>query len=122
MKQLIIKIGDFNNNDINNLQILPRAEHNRLDTRRVKLIDMTCPMCHKDFKRSPRILRDKAKSKSPAFCSRSCSGKYSRLLQLKLIKKFKGVKPIKSEYFKLKKASFEELNIDFDFIDLLTME
>ena len=94
---------DIENNDINNLRILPRHEHSAEDTRRVKLVKLNCSWCGKEFERSPRIIRDKAKKKvSGNFCSRSCSGKYTRRLQLKLLKKFPKVKPVSSEYYRRK--------------------
>src|SRR5579885_2659571 len=82
------KDTNFLNNDFNNLEILPRSEHSKLDTKRVKLVKMTCPMCGKEFEKSPRLLRDKHhKGSASGFCSRSCSGKYNRLLQLGKIDK-----------------------------------
>lgn len=91
------------NNDITNLRLVPRKEHSADDTRRVKLIDLTCAMCGKHFQRSPRLLRDKAKKKNAGpFCSKQCSGRYSRLLKLKQIKKIKKQPFINSEYYKRK--------------------
>ena len=94
---------NFDNNDLDNLRIVPRKEHSANDTRRVKLIDLKCSMCGKKFQRSPRLIRDKSKKGSRgAFCSRKCSGQYARALQLGKIKKFKKVQPIKSVYYRRK--------------------
>jgi len=109
--------GDHENNDINNLRVVPRSEHSADDTRRVKEVELECAWCGKKFKRSPRLLREKAKkgARGP-FCSRVCSGKYSRMLQLKLIDKFDKQKAVDSEYYKRKNASFiisSDLFIDY---------
>jgi hypothetical protein len=113
--------SNFENNDINNLRIIPREEHSAEDTRRVKNVKFTCAWCDKEFERSPRLIRDKArKNKAGPFCSRTCAGKYSRMLQLKLIDKFDAQPVIDSEYYKKKyvKASFPILLGD-ELIDYL---
>jgi len=95
--------SDFDNNNLDNLRIVPRDEHSANDTRRVKLVKFKCAWCDKDFERSPRLIRDKAKkNKAGPFCSRGCAGKYSRMLQLKLIDKMDSQKAIDSEYYKRK--------------------
>jgi hypothetical protein len=113
--------SDFDNNDISNLRVVPRKEHSADDTRRVKLIKFTCPQCDKDFERSPRLVRDKAKKKKAGpFCSRGCAGKYSRMLQLKLVEKLDAQPCVDSEYYKRKyvKASGPIISSEF-FIDLI---
>ena len=95
--------SNFLNNDINNLQLLPRNEHSRQDTRRVKNIKLKCALCNKDFERSPRLLRDKHnKGATGIFCSRSCSGRYNRLVQLKQMDKLPVQDYVASEYYKAK--------------------
>lgn len=95
--------SNFDNNNLDNLRIMPRKEHSTEDTRRVKLVKFKCPWCEKEFERSPRLVRDKArKNKAGPFCSRNCAGKYSRKLQLKLIDKFDTQPVIDSEYYKKK--------------------
>lgn len=92
---------DFNNNDLNNLRIVPRDEHSADDTRRVKNVKFKCAWCDKEFERSPRLVRDKSKkNKSGVFCSRCCAGRYSRRVQLGLIDKFPVQPYIESEYYK----------------------
>lgn len=94
---------NIDNNDISNLRLMPRHEHSTEDTRRVKLVQFTCAWCDKEFERSPRLVRDKAKkNKAGPFCSRACAGKYSRKLQLKLIDKFDVQPVVDSEYYKKK--------------------
>ena len=113
--------SNFDNNSLDNLRIVPRNEHSRDDTRRVKHVKFNCAWCQKEFERSPRLVRDKArKNKAGPFCSRACAGKYSRKLQLKLIDKFDTQPVIDSEYYKQKyvKASFTLISSD-DLIDYL---
>lgn len=105
---------DKNNNDINNLRIIDRKQHSTDDTRRVKLIELECAWCNKKFERSPRLLRDKSKkNKAGPFCSRKCAGKYSRMLQLKLIDKLHAQPFIESEYYKKK---YVEADIDYELL------
>lgn len=108
--------SDIDNNDLSNLRIVPRDEHSSDDTRRVKLVKLHCAWCDKEFERSPRILRDKAKKGSSGpFCSRSCAGKYARTLQLKLIDKFDEQQAMDSEYYKRK---YKKANSIIDVTDL----
>ncbi len=95
--------SNHENNDLSNLRIVPRDQHSADDTRRVKPVKFECAWCNKEFERSPRLIRDKArKNKAGPFCSRSCAGKYSRMLQLKLIDKFDSQQAVDSEYYKRK--------------------
>lgn len=95
--------SNMHNNDISNLRIMPRDQHSADDTRRVKLVKFNCAWCEKEFERSPRLVRDKAKkNKVGPFCSRTCAGKYSRMHQLKLIDKLDVQPIIESEYYKRK--------------------
>lgn len=113
--------SNFENNDINNLRIVPRDQHSADDTRRVKYVKFTCAWCDKEFERSPRLVRDKAKkNKAGPFCSRTCAGKYSRKLQLKLIEKLDSQPIVDSEYYKRKyvRASAPIISADF-LIDFL---
>jgi len=110
--------SNINNNDLNNLRIMPRDEHSAEDTRRVKKVKFKCAWCDNEFERSPRLIRDKAKKgKAGPFCSRQCAGKYSRMLQLKLIDKFDAQQAIDSEYYKKKYAyvipDFIQLFVDY---------
>lgn len=108
--------SDFNNNDLSNLKIMPRREHSANDTRRVKLVKFKCALCEKEFERSPRVVRDKAKKKNAGpFCSRICAGKYSRMRQLNLVDKFDSQPAIDSEYYKKKyvTASFDSDELDY---------
>lgn len=113
--------SNIDNNSLDNLRIVPRDQHSSNDTRRVKLVKFNCAWCDIEFERSPRLIRDKAKkNKAGPFCSRGCAGKYSRMLQLKLIDKFDAQKAVDSEYYKKKyvKAFAPILSSD-DLIDYL---
>ncbi len=117
--------SNFDNNNLDNLRIMPRKEHSAEDTRRVKNLKLECAWCNAPFERSPRLVRDKSKKqKAGPFCSRSCAGKYSRMLQLKLVEKM-GPQPfVESEYFKQKNvveasAEYYEGEIDIDYEDLI---
>jgi hypothetical protein len=95
--------SNIDNNNLDNLRVVPRAEHSADDTRRVKPVKFTCGWCDKEFERSPRLVRDKSrKNKAGPFCSRSCAGRYSRMLQLKLIEKLLPQPMVGSEYYKKK--------------------
>lgn len=111
--------SDFNNNDLSNLKIVPRREHSANDTRRVKLVKFDCAWCGKEFERSPRLVRDKSKKKCAGpFCSRICVGRYSRMRQLKLVKKFDVQPAVDSTYYKRKyvTASLDDFE-DFEYYD-----
>jgi hypothetical protein len=113
--------SNFDNNNLDNLRLVPRSEHSADDTRRVKPVEFTCAWCDKLFERSPRLVRDKArKNKAGPFCSRTCAGKYSRMLQLKLVEKMDAQPVVDSEYYKRKyiKAFAPILSSDL-FIDYL---
>jgi HNH endonuclease len=103
--------GDFNNNDDSNLELLPRSQHSATDAKRVKLIELTCPMCDKHFQRSPRLVRDKSKKgKVSSFCSRECAGKYSREVQLGLRDRLPVPEPPQSEYYCHREALIDVAN------------
>ena len=118
--------SNFDNNYLSNLRLVPREEHSANDTRRVKPVEFECAWCDKKFERSPRLIRDKAKkNKAGPFCSRGCAGKYSRMLQLKLIDKYDSQKAVDSVYYKKKyvQASYlpNDFEPDIDFLDLLQL-
>lgn len=107
--------SNHSNNDLSNLRIVPRDQHSADDTRRVKLVKFNCAWCDKEFERSPRLIRDKAKkNKAGPFCTRICAGKYSRMLQLKLIEKFDTQKAIDSVYYKRKYVT-ASINFNYNY-------
>lgn len=113
--------GNILNNSMDNLRIVPRDQHSSDDTRRVKKVKFDCAWCNKEFERSPRLIRDKSKkNKAGPFCSRPCAGRYSRMLQLKLIDKMSPQPMVDSEYYKKKYASIIGTPISSEFfIDLI---
>lgn len=115
--------SNIENNDISNLRLVPRDEHSADDTRRAKNSEFECAWCHAKFERSPRLIRDKAKkNKAGPFCSRKCAGKYSRMLQLKLIEKLSPQQHVETSYYKRKDVTAAEIfddDIDIDFSDLI---
>lgn len=77
--------GNPLNNDISNLQILKLGEHQKLDALRVKNVKVRCAYCGKEFiiKGSNLCLRNrKDRLQTGYFCSRECSGKYGKEIQL----------------------------------------
>lgn len=105
--------GNYDNNHLSNLRVIPRKEHSAMDTRRVVLVKYKCLMCEKEFERSPRLIRDKAKKgKAGPYCSRSCAGRYARLLQLAKIDKHQPQEFVRSEYYKKKHLEALDILID----------
>ena len=96
------------NNDINNLRCLDLRFHATMDIKRRESFNVKCKYCGKEF----LIFNggDKNRRKTGYFCSRTCSGKYGREIQLKLIEK-EYVEQIKHDYF-----SFHEL-YDYNEVD-----
>ena len=92
---------NHDNNSLDNLRIVPRPQHSKDDTRRVRLLKLDCAFCGKPFERSPRLVRDKSKKgKVSSFCSRQCAGKYSRQVQLGLRERLPVPPPPVSEYYR----------------------
>ena len=69
------------NDDINNLAVIKRKEHCKLDAIRVKVDDMNCSMCGKKFKPSANQHNTRSLSKAGPFCSKQCSGLYGAQVQ-----------------------------------------
>lgn len=72
---------NFHNNDPENLQVLDRVTHARLDAIRLAPASFECPICDKKFRRSgkklSRIHERKKELMAGPFCSPSCRGIYS---------------------------------------------
>jgi hypothetical protein len=78
--------GNPLNNELTNLQIKKLGEHQALDVQRNRDVLVHCKYCGKPFiikgsKISSRNRKDR--HQSGYFCSRVCSGKYGRKIQLK---------------------------------------
>lgn len=72
------------NNDLSNLELMERSEHNRLHASTGRaMVELVCPNCGVVFIKPKNQLSNKQQPK----CSRKCNGQYSRKLQLGLIDK-----------------------------------
>jgi endogenous inhibitor of DNA gyrase (YacG/DUF329 family) len=81
--------GNPLNNDISNLKILDRKEHCYNDALKNKEIKVKCSYCGKEFTIKGKYVHRrnrKDRNSSGYFCSKRCSGKYGKLIQLGLIK------------------------------------
>lgn len=77
---------DFTNNSLENLQVLPRMVHQKLDALRNtnNLLASTCVQCGKQVVVALRNLQNAAKKgRAAPFCSRKCSGHYGAAVQNK---------------------------------------
>ena len=77
------------NNDIKNLQIIKRSEHVSNDVMRNSDITVKCKYCGKEFIIKGSTINNRNRSDREFhgyFCSKKCSGKYGRSIQLRLIK------------------------------------
>lgn len=89
------------NNSIENLQVLDRKIHSILDIARNEDVITKCKYCNEDFIIKGNTLHNrnrKDKSQSGYFCSKSCTGKYGKEIQLKRIKVTKEEKIISKKY------------------------
>lgn len=85
--------GDVTNNDISNLQILKLGEHQKLHSRKYFDKEMICPWCGKAFIWTAKqqsyfygnlnYRNNKSVHTGKPFCSKHCSGCYTRNEQLK---------------------------------------
>ena len=83
------KDGNFLNNSIDNLEVIDRKEHSYSDAFKNQDEIVTCGYCGKEFIIPGKALRyrnRKDRKQSGYFCSRSCSGKYGKQVQLGLRK------------------------------------
>ena len=76
---------NFLNNDPENLQVLDRKTHARLDAIRLLPITFICPICKKKFRRSgkrlTRIYERKKRETAGPFCGPRCAGKYAAAIR-----------------------------------------
>jgi hypothetical protein len=83
------KDGNKLNDSIENLEVLLLRDHSKLHSKKGRsYVELTCPICYKQFK--IEIYRHKNKLKAGQelfFCSRSCSGKHTRSIQINSGKK-----------------------------------
>ena len=76
---------NFLDNDPENLQVLDRKTHARLDAIRLVPITFVCPICKKEFRRSgkrlARIYERKKQNTAGPFCGPRCLGKYAAAIR-----------------------------------------
>lgn len=93
---------DFQNDNINNLKILTRSNHGYKDALRVKNIEITCVWCgNKSIKRAADLDHNAKMGKVGPFCSKQCTGKYGKSVQMGEKIKFPDREKTKREYYKL---------------------
>lgn len=81
------KDGDFTNNKLDNLEIIDHAEHSRKHSQKYfNPVKVICQWCNMEFILTPKQQRRRAqnakRNKGGLFCSKSCSGKYGKHVQL----------------------------------------
>lgn len=106
--------GNPLNNEIGNLQILTRGLHAFLDARRNKDIVVTCKYCGKKFIIKGFLIHNRNRTDRPNtgyFCSKSCSGKYGKLVQLGVITPTT-LDRVVPETYKVKSAQEEILDVE----------
>ena len=106
--------GNPLNNDISNLQILRRREHAILDAVRNRDVVVKCAYCGKEFTIKGSTLRGrnrKDRHQSGYFCSRQCSGKYGKDIQLKK-KSHQTKEHVSSTKYKVKSAQLETVEVE----------
>lgn len=98
--------GDFTDNRLENIRIIPRPIHASQDTVRVRNIKIKCIWCNKELSRKPgQVHRNARKGFAGPFC-RPCAGKYGAEVQNGKIKKLSAQPeiPIKDrDYYKVNK-------------------
>jgi hypothetical protein len=74
--------GNAFNDDLSNLQILPRSEHSKLDAKRVQIIKFVCVLCNNiGFRKANQLNHNANLGKAGPFCSKQCAGKYGASVQ-----------------------------------------
>lgn len=106
--------GNPLNNDLSNLTVLPLKKHASLDSKKRIGQELICQWCKTSFFVEGHVLRyrERTGDNANSFCSKSCSGKYGKYVQLtgKRIKKVKIDKAYAQEQY-IGNSILEELNI-----------
>ena len=80
--------GNADNNSIDNLQLLDAKTHLKNHQLKYKESEVFCVLCGTSFKMTPAQIstrnREKNRNKTGPFCSKVCSGKYGKQIQMKL--------------------------------------
>jgi len=104
---------NFNNNSIENLRIIDRKEHAKIDVVRRKKEYIICPICSKEFIPSKNQVNERSKqSLSGPFCSKKCCSENNSRIILK-----KRIQPriqIENKYYQLDK---QKINFSLDNVE-----
>ena len=73
---------DKTNNSISNLQVIDRKTHVSLDAIRRHSLFSTCPICKVEFELTRDQLKKRSNILAGPFCSKTCTGKYGKSIQL----------------------------------------
>jgi hypothetical protein len=75
--------NNFNNNEEGNIRVITRKEHVIDDVIRHEQQTFVCPECEITFKPDmPDTIHHRKKGKAGPFCSKSCSGRYGKKVQM----------------------------------------
>lgn len=74
--------GNFLNNDLSNLRVINRSDHSKQDVLKREDVECVCTWCKTPFTIKGNKLRQRNRRKSTGFCSKSCTGKYGKHVQL----------------------------------------
>lgn len=75
---------DFTNDSPSNLQILTRSENSKKSAIRRKPVKGCCAECKKKIELTRAQIRNSKEGKSGPFCSKTCSGKFGKKVQVGL--------------------------------------
>jgi hypothetical protein len=101
--------GNPLNNDLSNLQILSLGKHQYIDALRNEDIVVNCKFCGKPFVIKGNTVHNrnrKDRHQSGYFCSKQCSGKYGKIIQMGKLTHTKENRIVPSKY-KVKSAQNE---------------
>ena len=102
--------GNPLNNNLNNLVIMNKQEHCFCDAKKNENVIVHCSFCGTPFLIEGSKLHNRNRSdknQSGYFCSKTCSGKYGKLIQLGLINPKEKVDRIKPKKYRGKSAPEE---------------
>lgn len=106
--------GNFLNNDFLNLRVINRKQHAYEDSYKNENVIVNCSYCGKEFEINGRFLHNRNRRDrylSGYFCSKKCSGKYGKEIQLGLRKHITVDKVIPNRY-KVKSAQIEKSEVE----------
>ena len=79
------KNHDKTDDRLENLEIICHRQHTKNHVVVAEYVEFVCPECGiKAKKRADRVRHNRKQNKAGPFCGRSCAGKYSQKIQMKL--------------------------------------